>query len=72
MSDQEFNFEKLTDIINPIPMSFMQKKPKNNITNIFKKLEDDFKKGRFSWVGPFNEFALGYITHASILHCDRR
>lgn len=38
--------------------------------DIFKKLKEDFDKGLFGWIGPFEEFALGYITFASILHAE--
>jgi len=38
------------------------------IRNVFKAIEGDFKNGEFAWVGDWREFALGYITFASILH----
>ena len=38
--------------------------------DIFEKLKEDFDKGLFGWIGPFEEFALGYITFASILHAE--
>lgn len=38
--------------------------------DIFKRLKEDFDKGLFGWIGPFEEFALGYLTFASILHAE--
>lgn len=38
--------------------------------SIFSRLKKDFDQGLFGWVGDFEEFALGYLTFASVLHAD--
>lgn len=36
--------------------------------DVFQNLREDFESGRFPWVGPLNDFLLGYVTLASTLH----
>ena len=36
--------------------------------NLFANLKSDFDAGKFSWVGPYNDFALGYLSFASVLN----
>ena len=36
----------------------------------FAKLKDDFTSGRFPWIGSYEDFALGYVTFASVLHAN--
>ncbi|MBC8550258.1 MAG: hypothetical protein H8D23_11495 [Candidatus Brocadiales bacterium] len=43
---------------------------KSSITDVFSRLKEDFESNRFSWVGDYCDFALGYISFASILHAD--
>ena len=35
---------------------------------IFGKLQNDFERGAFPWIGNYKDFALGYITISSTLH----
>lgn len=36
--------------------------------DLLTNLKRDFEAGRFSWVGPYGDFALGYLSFASVLN----
>ena len=38
--------------------------------DVFTKLRSDFANNRFSWIGSCEDFCLGYITFASVLHAE--
>ena len=55
--------------INPIKSSSYTSCPGNSESfDLFKNLKVDFEKKRFPWVGEYSDFALGYLSFASILH----